>query len=76
MMINASHIFPFNTPLTKEAYYYRMIFERFFPQVYNLIYQIVICIHETINIIIVVDLGLSDLTYLSLSTGINTCQTI
>ncbi|KEH34318.1 asparagine synthetase [glutamine-hydrolyzing] protein [Medicago truncatula] len=33
MMLNASHIFPFNTPLTKEAYYYRMIFERFFPQV-------------------------------------------
>ncbi|CAJ2640309.1 asparagine synthetase, nodule [glutamine-hydrolyzing] [Trifolium pratense] len=32
MMFNASHIFPFNTPLTKEAYYYRMIFERFFPQ--------------------------------------------
>ncbi|KEH34317.1 putative asparagine synthase (glutamine-hydrolyzing) [Medicago truncatula] len=32
MMLNASHIFPFNTPLTKEAYYYRMIFERFFPQ--------------------------------------------
>jgi hypothetical protein len=33
MMLNASHIFPFNTPNTKEAYYYRMIFERFFPQV-------------------------------------------
>ncbi|CAL5202536.1 unnamed protein product [Lathyrus oleraceus] len=32
MMFNASHIFPFNTPNTKEAYYYRMIFERFFPQ--------------------------------------------
>lgn len=33
MMSNAAHIFPHNTPLTKEAYYYRMIFERFFPQV-------------------------------------------
>ncbi|KAI3801541.1 hypothetical protein L1987_29648 [Smallanthus sonchifolius] len=32
MMLNASHIFPHNTPQTKEAYYYRMIFERFFPQ--------------------------------------------
>ncbi|KAK9055321.1 hypothetical protein SSX86_026403 [Deinandra increscens subsp. villosa] len=32
MMLNASHIFPHNTPLTKEAYYYRMIFERLFPQ--------------------------------------------
>lgn len=33
MMQNAVHIFPHNTPTTKEAYYYRMIFERFFPQV-------------------------------------------
>ncbi|KAI7983082.1 Asparagine synthetase [glutamine-hydrolyzing] 1 [Camellia lanceoleosa] len=32
MMLNAAHIFPHNTPTTKEAYYYRMIFERFFPQ--------------------------------------------
>ncbi|KAH1225922.1 Asparagine synthetase [glutamine-hydrolyzing] 2 [Glycine max] len=32
MMLNAANIFPFNTPTTKEAYYYRMIFERFFPQ--------------------------------------------
>ncbi|OIT20056.1 asparagine synthetase [glutamine-hydrolyzing] 1 [Nicotiana attenuata] len=32
MMLYASHIFPHNTPVTKEAYYYRMIFERFFPQ--------------------------------------------
>ncbi|KAG8488562.1 hypothetical protein CXB51_016296 [Gossypium anomalum] len=32
MMRNASNIFPHNTPTTKEAYYYRMIFERFFPQ--------------------------------------------
>ncbi|XP_077239307.1 asparagine synthetase [glutamine-hydrolyzing]-like [Tasmannia lanceolata] len=32
MMLNAKHIFPHNTPITKEAYYYRMIFERFFPQ--------------------------------------------
>ncbi|KAK9053608.1 hypothetical protein SSX86_024682 [Deinandra increscens subsp. villosa] len=32
MMLHAEHIFPHNTPVTKEAYYYRMIFERFFPQ--------------------------------------------
>ncbi|KAJ6315352.1 hypothetical protein OIU78_018774 [Salix suchowensis] len=31
MMQNAKHIFRHNTPTTKEAYYYRMIFERFFP---------------------------------------------
>lgn len=33
MMQNAEHIFPQNTPTSKEAYYYRTIFERFFPQV-------------------------------------------
>ncbi|TVU27541.1 hypothetical protein EJB05_30160 [Eragrostis curvula] len=32
MMSNAQFIFPHNTPTTKEGYYYRMIFERFFPQ--------------------------------------------
>ncbi|KAK9279498.1 hypothetical protein L1049_013177 [Liquidambar formosana] len=32
MMLNAEHIFPHNTPTSKEAYYYRTIFERFFPQ--------------------------------------------
>ncbi|OWM68720.1 hypothetical protein CDL15_Pgr024907 [Punica granatum] len=32
MMQNAAHIFPHNTPTSKEAYYYRMIFERLFPQ--------------------------------------------
>ncbi|KAK1588224.1 hypothetical protein Q3G72_021115 [Acer saccharum] len=32
MMQNARHIYPHNTPSTKEAYYYRMIFERFFSQ--------------------------------------------
>ncbi|XP_051142985.1 asparagine synthetase [glutamine-hydrolyzing]-like [Andrographis paniculata] len=32
MMHNAANIFPHNTPKTKEAYYYRMIFERLFPQ--------------------------------------------
>lgn len=36
MMQNAAHIYPHNTPTTKEAYYYRMIFERFFPQVIKL----------------------------------------
>jgi hypothetical protein len=33
MMSNAKFIYPHNTPTTKEAYCYRMIFERFFPQV-------------------------------------------
>lgn len=33
MLSNAKFIFPHNTPTTKEAYYYRMVFERFFPQV-------------------------------------------
>ncbi|PWZ32172.1 Asparagine synthetase [glutamine-hydrolyzing] [Zea mays] len=32
MLSNVKFIFPHNTPTTKEAYYYRMIFERFFPQ--------------------------------------------
>lgn len=32
MMSNAGKIYPHNTPTTKEGYYYRMIFERFFPQ--------------------------------------------
>lgn len=32
MMANAKYIYPENTPMTTEAYYYRMIFERFFPQ--------------------------------------------
>jgi asparagine synthase (glutamine-hydrolysing) len=30
-MNNAGYRFPFNTPATKEAYYYREIFESFFP---------------------------------------------
>ncbi|KAM3256555.1 hypothetical protein ACQJBY_049165 [Aegilops geniculata] len=32
MMSNAKFIYPHNNPTTKEAYCYRMIFERFFPQ--------------------------------------------
>ncbi|KAF6165478.1 hypothetical protein GIB67_028037, partial [Kingdonia uniflora] len=32
MMLNARHIFSHNNPTTKEAYFYRTIFERFFPQ--------------------------------------------
>ncbi|KAM7256699.1 hypothetical protein ACFE04_012440 [Oxalis oulophora] len=32
MMKNAGHIFRHNTPTSKEGYYYRMIFEQFFPQ--------------------------------------------
>jgi hypothetical protein len=35
MMINAAKVYPHNTPVNKEAYYYRMIFERLFPQVTN-----------------------------------------
>jgi hypothetical protein len=33
MMANAVHVYPHNTPGTKEAYYYRMLFEKHFPQV-------------------------------------------
>lgn len=36
MMSNAAQQFPYNTPVNKEAYYYRMIFERLFPQVIQL----------------------------------------
>ncbi|KAG0464250.1 hypothetical protein HPP92_020319 [Vanilla planifolia] len=32
MLSNASFIYPENTPATKEAYYYRTIFEKFFPK--------------------------------------------
>ena len=32
-MNNAAKLYPYNTPVNKEAYYYRMIFERLFPQV-------------------------------------------
>jgi len=28
----ASKLFPYNTPLTKEAYYYRTIFNKYYPQ--------------------------------------------
>ena len=31
MMEAAAYRFPINTPLTKEAYYYRSIFEEHFP---------------------------------------------
>ena len=33
MMLNASFVYPENTPTTKEGYYYRTIFEKFFPKV-------------------------------------------
>jgi asparagine synthase (glutamine-hydrolysing) len=32
MLRHAKHVYPYNTPLTKEAYFYRMIFEKYFPQ--------------------------------------------
>lgn len=31
MLMNASFVYPENTPTTKEAYYYLTIFEKFFP---------------------------------------------
>lgn len=31
MMANAAQKFPFNTPTTKEGFYYREIFERHYP---------------------------------------------
>jgi asparagine synthase (glutamine-hydrolysing) len=36
MMMNASFVYPENTPKTKEGYYYRTIFEKFFPKVSRL----------------------------------------
>lgn len=33
MLLNANFIYPENTPTTKEGYYYRAIFEKFFPKV-------------------------------------------
>uniref|UniRef100_A0A977Q795 Asparagine synthetase [glutamine-hydrolyzing] n=1 Tax=Vitis vinifera TaxID=29760 RepID=A0A977Q795_VITVI len=32
MLLNANFIYPENTPTTKEGYYYRAIFEKFFPK--------------------------------------------
>ncbi|KAM0831128.1 hypothetical protein ACQ4PT_065752 [Festuca glaucescens] len=32
MMMNASFVYPENTPTTKEAYYYRTVFEKFYPK--------------------------------------------
>jgi asparagine synthase (glutamine-hydrolysing) len=32
MMMNASFVYPDNTPTTKEAYYYRTVFEKFYPK--------------------------------------------
>lgn len=31
-MANASLVFPINTPISKEAYFYRLIFHKHFPQ--------------------------------------------
>ncbi|KAK4366742.1 hypothetical protein RND71_014622 [Anisodus tanguticus] len=33
MLANASFVYPHNTPTTKEGYYYRTIFERYFPKI-------------------------------------------
>ena len=32
-MAGAASLFPYNTPATKEAYYYRTIFHKYYPQV-------------------------------------------
>lgn len=40
MLMNASFIYPENTPTTKEAYYYRTIFEKFFPKVWQFLLYI------------------------------------
>ena len=32
-MDSAAELFPYNTPATKEAYYYRTIFHKYYPQV-------------------------------------------
>ncbi|PRQ48704.1 putative asparagine synthase (glutamine-hydrolyzing) [Rosa chinensis] len=32
MLMNASFVYPENTPTTKEGYYYRTIFEKYFPK--------------------------------------------
>lgn len=37
MMMNASFVYPENTPVTKEAYYYRTIFEKFFPKAWKIL---------------------------------------
>ena len=29
---NRSYLYPYNTPTTKEAYYYRTIFHKYYPQ--------------------------------------------
>lgn len=39
MLTNANFVFPDNTPVTKEAYYYRAIFEKFFPKVTIIIFS-------------------------------------
>lgn len=31
-MIEAVDVYPFNTPMTKEAYFYRSVFEKFYPE--------------------------------------------
>lgn len=33
MLMHASFVYPENTPTTKEAYYYRTIFDKFYPKV-------------------------------------------
>ncbi|GKB68056.1 hypothetical protein Tco_0929468, partial [Tanacetum coccineum] len=36
MLTNANFVYPENTPTTKEAYYYRTIFEKFFPKTWEM----------------------------------------
>lgn len=43
MLKHAKHVYPYNTPQTKEAYYYRMLFEKHFPQVSPADYLSTLC---------------------------------
>lgn len=48
MLSNASFVFPDNTPMTKEAYYYRTIFEKFFPKV------VVTIIYSKLSVLVII----------------------
>lgn len=47
MLMHASFVYPENTPTTKEAYYYRAIFEKFFPKVSHLLSSHLLQCHLT-----------------------------
>lgn len=58
--MNASFVYPENTPTTKEAYCYRTIFEKFFPKVR-------VCLH-------VFNVHKSWVDFVSLPPFINICS--